>query len=38
MVPTKLIEVAEKVKRSAIGEAISPKAYPVPEDNDLRVH
>ena len=33
--PTKFMEVAEKAKRSAIGEAISPKAYPVPDDNDL---
>jgi len=30
-----LIEVAESPSRSAIGEAINPKAYPVPEESDL---
>src|SRR5579859_3600808 len=30
------MDVAEKAKRSAIGEAINPKAYPVPDDNDLQ--
>ena len=34
-VPTILIEVADNPRRSAIGDAIRPNAYPVPDDSDL---